>query len=164
MNRHSNANYATVEQKVHSIVDKMEGVKYLFNNWAQANVNVDGVDSPTIIYVLPPSGQLYLHNDIIKDYPQSQIAFVAPTEFDFEGEDNDNIIERMKRLCIRFIKEVNDSGLFEQIDGGVQYQVLYDHFDENMTGIVATLTLKETRGINLCNGFPMRKNEDIGMM
>lgn len=142
--------YGTVEKKIRDIVQNMEGVNYLFMNWSQANEKIDHIDGPTIIYVLPPSGELDFHNSSVKDYPQSQIAFVASTEFDFEGEENDNIIEQMKRLCIRFIKAVNDSELFEQIEGRLPYRVLYDYFDQNVTGIVITPPLVEEEGVFIC--------------
>ncbi len=144
--------YGTVERKIRSIVERMgTDVSYLFMNWAQANEEIDHIDGPTIIYVLPPSGELNFGYSQVKDYPQSQIAFVASTEFDFDGEDNDNIIEQMKRLCIRFIETLNNSGLFEIIDGRLSYQVLYDYFDQNVTGIVITPPLIEEEGVFICN-------------
>ena len=47
----------TVEAKVRKVVESLgEDVGYQFCNWAQANVALDKVEKPTIIYVLPPSG------------------------------------------------------------------------------------------------------------
>ena len=85
------------------------------------------------------------------DRPNAQIAFIAPTDFDFDAEENDCIVEEMKRLCIRFIKELNNSGYFEELEGDQDYQVLYDHLDVNVTGIVISPILKELQGVNLCN-------------
>ena len=49
----------TVEGKIHSIVNTLgTGIEYRFMNWAQANVELDHVEKPTIVYVLPPSGTL----------------------------------------------------------------------------------------------------------
>lgn len=145
------ARYGTVEQKIRSIVESMgDGIVYMFKNWSQANDEIDHIDGPTIIYVLPPSGELDFDYSQVKDYPYSQIAFVASTEFDFEGEENDNIIEQMKRLCIRFVKSLNESGLFEPIEGRLTYRVLYDYFDQNVTGIVITPPLIEEDGVIIC--------------
>ena len=119
-------------------------------NWAQANVELDKIEKPTVIYVLPPSGTLTFKWNEVKDAPNTQIAFVCVTDFDFEGSKNDGIIEAMKRLAVRFVKALNESGLFEPIDGDVLYQVLYDHLDQNVTGVVLTLTLEETKGISIC--------------
>ena len=154
------AKYGTVEQKIRGIVESMEGVNYMFKNWAQANVDLDHVEGPTVIYVLPPSGELDFHHSSVKDYPESQIAFVSSTEFDFEGDENDNIIERMKRLCIRFVRAVNESGLFEPIEGRITYRVLYDHLDENVTGIVITPQLIEEEGVILCDNEYRREDEE----
>lgn len=148
----------TVESKIKFIVNSMnEDVEYMFANWAQANVSLDKVRKPTIVYVLPPSGSIDITWKDVKDSPNSQIAFVCNTKFDFDGEENDGIIEAMKRLCIRFVLALNESGLFSPINGNLQYQVLYDHLDVNVTGIVIEPTLTEEEGISICNGTIIRK-------
>lgn len=147
-------NYITVESKVRSIVDSLiaKGVrtKYLFANWAQANVEFSKVKEPTIVYVLPASGDLDISWKEIKDSPETQIAFIDRTQFDFNSTENDEIIERMKHLCYKFIKELNESGLFEIVEGRVHYRVIYNYLDENVTGILINLTLKEIEGTSIC--------------
>lgn len=150
----------TVEAKVRKIVESLgEDIAYQFCNWAQANVTLDKVEKPTIIYVLPPSGTLRFTWREVLDRPNVQIAFVAPTDFDFDGSENDGIIEAMKRLCIRFVRALNDSGYFDELADEQPYQVLYDHLDQNVTGVVITPTLVETAGVNLCNK-PERLNNE----
>lgn len=145
--------HGTVEKKIRSIVEGMgEDVAYFFMNWAQANEAIDNVEKPTVIYVLPPAGDLNVGWAQVKDSPDTQIAFVAPTDFDFDGHENDDIIEQMKRLCVRFIKAFNESGLFENIEGKLPYKVLYDFFDQNVTGIVIEPKLVEEEGIIICEG------------
>lgn len=142
----------TVEGKIRSIAASLgEGIEYRFMNWAQANVELDKIEKPTIVYILPPSGTLTFKWNEVKDAPNTQIAFVCVTDFDFDGTENDGIIEAMKRLAIRFVRALNGSGLFEQIDGDVLYQVLYDHLDQNVTGVVLTLTLAEINGVSICS-------------
>ena len=154
------APHGTVEKKIHSIVDSMnEDVAYLFMNWSQANEAVDNISKPTIIYVLPPAGEFDISWAQVKDSPDAQIAFVAPTDFDFDGHENDDIIERMKRLCVLFIKTFNESGLFKQIEGKLEYQVLYDFFDQNVTGIVINPKLKEEEGIMVCEDISRTEDE-----
>lgn len=151
----------TVEGKVRTIVESMgEDVEYQFMNWAQANVRLDKVSRPTIVYVLPPSGTLTFSWKDVKDSPNSQIAFLCHTKFDFNGQENDGIIEEMKRLCIRFVRKLNESGLFDEIDYPIMYRVLYDYLDANVTGIVIEPTLKEVDGISLCSTPFKRKETD----
>ena len=160
MHLHNVAPHGTVEKKINGIVDSMdEDVAYLFMNWSQANEAIDKICKPTIIYVLPPAGEFDISWAQVKDSPDAQIAFVAPTDFDFDGHKNDDIIERMKRLCVLFIKTFNESGLFKQIEGKLEYQVLYDFFDQNVTGIVINPKLKEEEGIMVCEDISRTEDE-----
>lgn len=155
--------YGTVEAKVRKVAESMgEDVEYLFMNWSQANVAMDVITKPSVVYVLPPSGKLDFSYARVKDYPETQIGFLAPTDFDFDGTENDNIIEQMKRLAIKFIKALNASKCFELIEGKQPYQVVYDFLDQNVTGIVLNLPLEEVDGIIICEEESRYEDENEG--
>lgn len=155
--------YGTVEAKVRKVAESMgEDVEYLFMNWSQANVAMDAITKPSVVYVLPPSGKLDFSYARVKDYPDTQIGFLAPTDFDFDGTENDNIIEQMKRLAIKFIKALNASKCFELIEGKQPYQVVYDFLDQNVTGIVLNLPLEEVDGIIICEEESRYEDENEG--
>lgn len=155
--------YGTVEAKVRKVAESMgEDVEYLFMNWSQANVAMDAITKPSVVYVLPPSGKLDFSYARVKDYPETQIGFLAPTDFDFDGTENDNIIEQMKRLAIKFIKALNASKCFELIEGKQPYQVVYDFLDQNVTGIVLNLPLEEVDGIIICDEESRYEDEKEG--
>lgn len=96
----------TVEEKVRKIVEQM-GVTYLFENWQAANVRLDKMQLPVVMYVLPASGSLNVGLMQLKDYPNCMIAFMDKTKHDFSGEENDMVIERCKSLAREFILNVN---------------------------------------------------------
>ena len=148
----------TVEAKIKSIVEQMEGVTYIFENWATANVKLDNVSLPAILNVLPASGTFNLGKTQLKDYPYCMIAFIDKSDLDFDGTENDGIIERCKNLAKEFILRLNTSDLFEPVDGDILYSVIYDKLDVNVTGIVIEAQLKESRGLIICPG------KDIGVM
>lgn len=155
--------YETVEAKVRKVAESIgEDVEYLFMNWSQANVAMDAITKPSVVYVLPPSGKLDFSYARVKDYPETQIGFLAPTDFDFDGTENDNIIEQMKRLAIKFIKALNASKCFELIEGKQPYQVVYDFLDQNVTGIVLNLPLEEVDGIIICEEESRYEDENEG--
>lgn len=155
--------YGTVEAKVRKVAESIgEDVEYLFMNWSQANVAMDAITKPSVVYVLPPSGKLDFRYARVKDYPETQIGFLAPTDFDFDGTENDNIIEQMKRLAIKFIKALNASKCFELIEGKQPYQVVYDFLDQNVTGIVLNLPLEEVDGIIICEEESRYEDENEG--
>lgn len=140
----------SVERKIASIVERLDGVTYLFDNWATANVRLDKMPLPAVINLLPASGKFVLSRTQIHDAPNCMIAFADKTEFDFDGQENDAIIERCKGYAVQFIRELNKSGLFQWVDDEVPYSVFYDKLDVNVTGIVIELRLEEVEGMPMC--------------
>lgn len=149
----ANKRLLTVEDKVRVVVNTiLPDFGYLFMDYTQANVEFDKMDRPSVMYVLPPSGSLLYRRDSFRDRPKTQIWFLCPSDFDFDGHDNDRLIERMKLSAMKFFVGLNKSGLFRQIDGALPYQVAYDAFDLNMTGICFELELEELDGVKVCDG------------
>lgn len=144
----------SVESKIRHVIECQwkPDADYLFYNWAQANVEIRGIKRPVIVYVLPANGSLYPMWNQTLDRPETLIAFLAKTDFDFKTRDNDRLMQSMKILASQFVLEVNKSGLFEQIPlkEEIPYQAVYDYLDENVTGIMITLRLKELKGIQHC--------------
>ena len=147
----------TVEQKIKSVVDKMEGLTYVFDNWQTANLRLDKLPFPAVVNVLPVSGRFNMGKNQLRDYPNLLIAFLDKTDFDFDGEDNDLIVEKCKNLAREFILRANESRLFEYIEGDIYYSVVYDKLDVNVTGVVIELTPKEINGIGLCYGKDIKE-------
>lgn len=140
----------SVERKMASVAEKLKGITYLFDNWATANVRLDKMPLPAIINLLPVSGKFIISRTQLRDCPNCMIAFADKTEFDFDGKENDAIIERCKEHAVNFIRELNKSGLFEWVSDEVPYSIFYDKLDVNVTGIVIELKLKEVQGVSMC--------------
>lgn len=140
----------TVEEKIKSVVDKMKGVTYIFENWQAANVRLDKESLPAVLNVLPVSGVFNLGMTQLKDYPNCMLAFMDKTRFDFDGTENDKIVEKCKNMAKEFVLNLNRSGLFKPVSGDIPYSVFYDKLDVNVTGIVIELRLEEVKGIVLC--------------
>ena len=103
----------SVERKIASVAEKLKDITYLFDNWATANVRLDKMPLPAMINLLPVSGKFVISRTQLKDCPNCMIAFADKTRFDFDGVENDKVIERCKGYAVQFIKELNKSGLFE---------------------------------------------------
>lgn len=147
---------SSVERKINKIVQIMGGLSYIFDNWHTANFRLDKKRLPAVVNVLPASGVFNVEDRRMRDFPNCLIAFIDKTDFDFDGKENDVILERCKNYAMEFILTANASGLFEPISGYVNYSVLYDKFDVNVTGVVLELQLREKQGINLCYGKPIK--------
>lgn len=147
---------SSVESKIAKVVEVMGNLTYIFDNWHTANFKLDKMKLPAVINVLPVSGVLNVTDRKLRDFPNCMLAFVDKTDFDFDGKENDKILERCKNFAMEFVLTANESGLFEPIVGDVRYSVLYDKFDVNVTGVVIELQLMEKQGINLCYGKPIK--------
>ena len=135
-----------VDEKIKQIVETIDGLSYEFNDWTRANVTLDMKALPTCLYLLPVSGTLLNKNGNFRDYPNALIAFLDKAEFDFDGEDNEPTVERMKEYAKSFIVAVNNSGKFTPIPENTPYSVVYDKLDVNVTGVVIQVQLKELQG------------------
>jgi len=147
-------NLTSVESMVRHIIEEQwkPNADYMFCNWYQANVSMADITKPVIVYVTPPSGSLYPMWNQTTDHPQSLVAFLVKTDFDFDSKENDKLMQSMKELAANFVNEVNKSGLFERIPDKqeIPYQAVYDFLDENVTGIILTVKLNALNGIKMC--------------
>lgn len=146
----------TIEQKIRIIAERMGNVNYLYDGWGLINLRADKTPTPIMVNVLPVSGALNMGGRRITESQDCIIGFLDKTEFDFDGTQNDAIIERMKKLAIEFILTMNESGLFEPISGEVPMSIEYNLLDVNLTGVVLTLRLEEKQGIVMCFGKPIK--------
>lgn len=137
-----------VQQKIKKIVQSIDGLDYMYNDWSRANVENDfaKVTFPICLDVLPVSGQLLNHNGNFRDYPNCLIAFLDLADLDFDGEENNSTVERMKAYAKKFIQAVNHSGEFAPISDTIPYSVVYDTLDQNLTGVTIQIQLKELKG------------------
>ena len=137
----------TIEQRIKKIAEGL-GVNYYFGDWQRINVAGDtgSIDFPLIAYLLPPSGTVNLSGPGVRETENGVLAFLGLTVFDFEANENNEIVQDMKELMIRFVNAVNASGEFKPIGGNVRYDVVYDKLDFAVTGVTVSLALQEAVG------------------
>jgi len=140
-----------VDEKIKTIVEQMSGITFEFNDWTRANVTLDFKRLPVCLYILPVSGQMNFKNGNIRDYPNALIAFLDAAELDFDGATNEPTVERMKDFARTFVRLLNKSGMFEPLPDVINYSVVYDKLDSNLTGVVLSLNLKELKGECVAN-------------
>lgn len=128
------------------VAKKLEA-SFVFDNWAGANISLDNITFPAIVYILPASGSLNINNGWIKDNQNAMIAFLNKTDFQTTGENNGSVVDDMKDLAKRFFVSLNKTGMFQEIGGLIQYRAVYDMLDVNVAGVTFEIELKEIVGI-----------------
>ncbi len=141
----------TVEQKVKSVAEQVPGLTYVFENWTKADIRIERMELPAVVYLLPVSGTLQFKNNQVKDQPNCMFAFLDKSARDSNGVEYDTVIDRCKALAMEFIVKLNESGLFEPIDGDINYSVSLDKLSSIVSGIIVPLKLKELRGVCISN-------------
>lgn len=135
-----------VQQKVKQIALSISGLYYIYNDWNRANFEIDNSQLPVCVSILPSSGQFNLLNGHFRDYPNCSISFLDKADLDFDGEENETAVERMKDYAKQFIQAINNSGQFAPVSNLIPYKVVYDYLDQNLTGVTIEVQLKELYG------------------
>lgn len=135
-----------VKDKVKELVEQMGRLNFVYDDWARANVRLDNEQLPAFLFLVPVAGELHLKNNNFRDAPHCLFAFLDRAEFDFDGEENESTIDRMKHEAKRFVAELQASGKFKTITEPIRYTLVYDELDPNLTGIVLEMQLEETMG------------------
>jgi hypothetical protein len=137
----------SVEKKIKSVAESMVGFTYVYEDWTRADLRLDRLPLPAIINLLPVSGAMSLKMDQFKDKPNCMFVFVDKVNKDADGKDNDAVFERMKSAAMVFIARMNDSGLFEPIEGDIPYSVILEKLSPIVTGISISVQVKEVKGV-----------------
>ena len=137
----------SVEKKIKSVAESMVGFTYVYEDWTRADLRLDRLPLPAIINLLPVSGAMSLKMDQFKDKPNCMFVFVDKVNKDADGKDNDAVFERMKSAAMVFIARMNDSGLFEPIEGDIPYSVILEKLSPIVTGISISIQVKEVKGV-----------------
>ena len=137
----------SVEKKIKSVAESMVGFTYVYENWTRADLRLDRLPLPAIINLLPVSGAMSLKMDQFKDKPNCMFVFVDKVNKDADGKDNDAVFERMKSAAMVFIARMNDSGLFDPIEGDIPYSVILEKLSPIVTGISISVQVKEVKGV-----------------
>ena len=137
----------SVEKKIKSVAESMVGFTYVYEDWTRADLRLDRLPLPAIINLLPVSGAMALKMDQFKDKPNCMFVFVDKVNKDADGKDNDAVFERMKSAAMVFIARMNDSGLFDPIEGDIPYSVILEKLSPIVTGISISVQVKEVKGV-----------------
>lgn len=135
-----------VKDKVKELIEDMGRLNFVYDDWARANLRLDNEQLPAFLFIVPVAGELHMKNNNFRDAPHCLFAFLDRAEFDFDGEENESTIDRMKNEAKRFVVALQQSGKFKPQDEPIKYSLVYDELDPNLTGIVLEMQLEETVG------------------
>lgn len=108
------------------------------------NLMTSDMSFPCALVQLLTTGRMVMEAGQAKESVTVAVFFVQPTEFDFDAEDNEQLIEECKGHASRWLLSLNASDV-ERI-GEVRTSRVYDRYDDILTGFGVTFDAKETIG------------------
>lgn len=140
----------SVEKKLKMIADEhFTGWSWVFDDWRSVDRKLAKVEKPVIVCPIPVGGEMTFRNGRVWVSMDMSLCFLDIVPRDANGEDNAAVYERLMKEAARFVGSINKSGLFEPIDGGVRFDTIIEGTANIMTGVLMSLTIRETEGLCL---------------
>ena len=138
----------SIEEKIKQVAtEHFSDYSFVLDNWYDADTAIDKLALPAIVCLLPVSGNLQYRNGKSYDTVNIALAFLKAVPRNANGEDNDKAFNDMKDTGRAFIKQLNECGYFEPIDGTIiNYYTIYEQLSSIVTGVFFELSLKAKLG------------------
>ena len=122
-------------------------------NEVLASVRV-GCEPIAFAYLLK-GGEVDVQRNQLREGVNLAVFFCKKTEFDFNSEENERLIDDCKRLAFGWLSLMRKSGYFETV-GSITTERVYDTTTDILTGIAVNVTLRELQGYSECD-LPYRE-------
>jgi hypothetical protein len=140
-----------VEDKVAQIAAQIPALNFVCCPFDSLNVIAEYAALPLCVYISPVKGELNVENRNLRNYPQARIAFLDRAASDASGLENAATAQNMLALAQQFVVAVQQSAQFEPVEQNIAYEIIYNRFDSNLTGIILAIPLRETVGTPACD-------------
>ena len=122
-------------------------------NEVLASVQI-GSEPITFAYLLK-GGEVDVRRNQLREGVNLAVFFCKKTEFDFNSEENERLIDDCKRLAFGWLSLLRKSGYLETV-GSITTERVYDTTTDILTGIAVNVTLRELQGYSECD-LPYRE-------
>ena len=150
----------TFIEKVKETIERATGCRFYYHAAGELNEVLAGVDigGDTIAFAyLLKGGEVDVQRNQLREGVNLAVFFCKKTEFDFNSEENEQLIDDCKRLAFGWLSLMRKSGYFETV-GSITTERVYDTTTDILTGIAVNVTLRELQGYSECD-LPYRELE-----
>lgn len=119
---------------------------YLFEDWNTADTKLEKLSYPAIVCVIPASGTTEIRNGRVYDTVNIALAFLDTAPRGAEGDDNGELIDRMKVAGAKMIQTLNKSHKFEPLEGQQYYETIIERLSTIVSGVMYSLQLTQSIG------------------
>ena len=148
----------TFIDKLRITIERATACRFYYHAAGELNEVLAGVeigDDPIAFAYLLKGGEVYVQRKELREGVNLAVFFCKKTEFDFNSEENERLIDDCKRLAFGWLSLLRKSGYFETV-GSITTERVYDTTTDILTGIAVNVTLRELQGYGECD-LPYRE-------
>jgi hypothetical protein len=141
----------TIIEKIRASIQSVHGGDFqvYYNDDPTMNLIADNMDLPAAIVQLITQGTIDQQSGQWREVVSAAVFFVDKSDFDFDADENEKIIDRCKRRCLRWLAALP---LDEHLDlvRWERTSRVYERFDAILTGFAVMVMLRERESVTDC--------------
>ena len=148
----------TFIDKLRITIERATACRFYYNAAGELNEVLAGVRvgcEPIAFAYLLKGGEVDVQRNQLREGVNLAVFFCKKTEFDFNSEENERLIDDCKRLAFGWLSLLRKSGYLETV-GSITTERVYDTTTDILTGIAVNVTLRELQGYSECD-LPYRE-------
>ena len=148
----------TFIDKLRITIERATACRFYYHAAGELNEILAGVricSEPIAFAYLLKGGEVDVQRNQLREGINLAVFFCKKTEFDFNSEENERLIDDCKRLAFGWLSLLRKSGYLETV-GSITTERVYDTTTDILTGIAVNVTLRELQGYGECD-LPYRE-------
>lgn len=148
----------TFIDKLRITIERATACRFYYHAAGELNEVLAGVQigsEPIAFAYLLKGGEVDVQRNQLREGVNLAVFFCKKTEFDFNSEENERLIDDCKRLAFGWLSLLRKSGYLETV-GSITTERVYDTTTDILTGIAVNVTLRELQGYSECD-LPYRE-------
>ena len=148
----------TFIDKLRITIERATACRFYYHAAGELNEILVGIEigsEPIAFAYLLKGGEVDVQRNQLREGVNLAVFFCKKTEFDFNSEENERLIDDCKRLAFGWLSLMRKSGYLETV-GSITTERVYDTTTDILTGIAVNVTLRELQGYSECD-LPYRE-------
>lgn len=150
----------TIIEKIRASIQRVHGAGFAvyYHDDPTMNIIADTMTLPAAIVQLITQGELDQTSGQWREVVSAAVFFVDRSDFDFDADENETIIDQCKRRALRWLAGLQLDEFLDLVRWERTSRV-YERFDAILTGFAVMVDLREREGVTDCEDENENENE-----
>ena len=147
----------TIVGKIKQSITDATGLPVYYHDEPTLNLLTSSMDFPCCLFQLLSQGAVVNEGGQMKERVTAALFFVDRSDFDFEAESNEEIIDACKGRAFAWLASLNGGGLLT-LTANNGTRRIYDRYDDILTGFGLSVDLTEQVGYCTTHPIPCKSD------